>query len=383
MAKRWRHTRDLSLDVSKWKSSARWELAHAVMAAHPSPTELTQLQLEWFETQQNEDEDSEEEENLAEDANEENLGPHSATGLLLLTWLAAHARGIQMLYLRMCSLHSLPTLLNLRHLVLDCAELKVPRNFPLDLALMKELQTLYIRAGSQEYEEDEGELPDLSVLASLKHLRRLRLDGLVPHSLSLPPEAELHVLVYSHWSARHPVWHSVLPMLRSFAWNAWHLRDHRLQRKIPVVLKTPNSLTSVFLRMRKIGTGQKPLHIKPLSLSSARIFISCEDACVDLWGGSWRHLCIIAELTLVLSSSQSSKRCFLSSPDFYFEYSVLEGATSRAIEACNGHQGLSGGRQCLWKGAAPDQPVAFECACGACMGCLVKSKEVKDTALCV
>lgn len=380
MAKRWLHTLDLSLDVSKWKNSARWKLAHAVMAAHPSPTELTQLQLEWFETQQDdssEDEDSEEEQNLA---NEENLAQNSATGLLLLTWLAAHARGIQTLYLRICSLHSLPPLLNLRHLVLDCAVLKVPQNLPHDLALMTELQSLCIRAGSQR---DDDELPDLPVLASLKHLRQLRLEGLVPHSLSLPPEAELHVLVYSHWSARHPVWHSVLPMLRSFAWNAWQLRDNRLQRKIPVVLKMPNSLTSVFLRTRKMGYGDQPLQMEQLSLSSARIFISCENACVDLWGGAWRHLCIIAELTLVLSSSQSSKRCLLSSADFYFEYSVLEGATSRAIEACNGHQGLSGRRQCLWKGAAPDQPVAFECACGACMGCLVKSKEVKDTALCV
>lgn len=264
MAKRWLHTLDLSLDVSKWKNSARWKLAHAVMAAHPSPTELTQLQLEWFETQQDdssEDEDSEEEHNLA---NEENLAQNSATGLLLLTWLAAHARGIQTLYLRICSLHSLPPLLNLRHLVLDCAVLKVPQNLPHDLALMTELQTLCIRAGSQR---DEDELPDLSVLASLKHLRQLRLEGLVPHSLSLLPEAELHVLVYSHWSARHPVWHSVLPMLRSFAWDAWRLQDNRLHRKIPVVLKMPNSLTSVFLRTSKMGYGHQPLQMEQLSLS--------------------------------------------------------------------------------------------------------------------
>jgi hypothetical protein len=254
--------------MSKMKSLAKWELAHALMAAQPSAVELKWLQLIWDGPVEDDGEDSEDSEALSQ---EEDAG----TSCLLLTLLAAHAKGLQSLYLEITTLHAMAPMSNLRHLMLYYLSTSPDLSC---LAHMPALQTLFMSSIII------AEQPDLSSLASLCHLREVKLDCVIPSRIALPPGAALHVAVYTDMHAQKPVWHTVLPILRSLLWNKWEEQVF-LYKELPQMLKVASGLTEIYLKMRRVGSTQQPLRLSELCAASAKVFISCENAWVDLWGG--------------------------------------------------------------------------------------------------
>ncbi|KAK9904081.1 hypothetical protein WJX75_003999 [Coccomyxa subellipsoidea] len=94
--------------------------------------------------------------------------------------------------------------------------------------------------------EDLTGLADID-LSSLIHLRSVCLMGLMPSTLALPPTTELHVITRQDWSS-HPVWLSVLPMLRTIT-----MAGIERLNKLPQILSLPSSLTTVLLSAGQVG----------------------------------------------------------------------------------------------------------------------------------
>jgi hypothetical protein len=285
---------------------------------------------------------------------------------VLLSWLAACAQGLCTLSLDMCKLRALPPLPGLKHLILDqdCMDLPaLVRNLP----ILTGLQTLWLGFSSLEQDNGHVEL----ALDSLCQLRHVHLNGMVPSKLLLPPDATLHVTVYSAWAAHHPVWHSVLQTLRNFVWE----ESHSDLVEVPEVLRQPSSLINVTLNMRRLGSNwSQPLHVHKVFSPSVSVHITCQDAWVDVWGGTWRLLSMVVANRLVLSNSHSTP---VQCSDFRFEYTLLEGACASAVTACGKRQVLSNGRECLSMGLGQCLPLdSVLRTCGACESCLKESGEL-------
>ncbi len=354
IASRWTRACNLCLNLAK--SAMRREIALAIMSAQPRPTALRQLQLEWADVAVSDDPD--------------------AIGLMLLTWLAAHAHDLRLVCLSVFQLPALPPLPKLRHLVLYDASPHLEALGP----HLTALQTLCISAVSWP---EGAEL----VLGGLPQLHQVKLEGISPVRLELPPVADLHVTVFDPWSAQHPVWGSVLPNLRTFKWDD----DTYSLDRLPEVLQAPSGITQVLLRMHAVGSEEQPLRLCGAGEPAARICLACTDAWVDLGGATWRHVCITAD-RMVLSGTQScSERC----PDFYLEYSALEEVLLEPVPEVPKRLGCWGasctktavceGRECFWKGTDECQHVKFDylaCACGACMECLVTSGALRNPCFC-
>lgn len=361
MAARWHRAHNLCLNLAG--SPLRQEIALAIMSAQPSPGALTQLQLEWADSAASDD-------------------PDAAIGLMLLTWLAAHAHGLRSLCLSVFQLPALPPLPNLRHLILNHASPHLAAAAR-DISCLTALQTLCISTVSWSDEAQELEL----ALGGLRQLRQVKLEGILPALLELPLDAALHVTVFDEWSAEHPVWQSVLPNMRTFKWDddTWSLS------RLPGVLQAPSGLTRVLLRMHAFGSSQRPLRLRAAGSPAASICLACRDAWVDLDGTTWRHVCITAD-RVVLSGTQSCPECC---PDFYLEYFALEESPSEPLVVVPKRLGcwgatcsrtpICGGRERLWKGTNECLHVGFDylaCTCGACIECLVRSGAVSSPCFC-
>lgn len=348
-AARWHHARRLSLS---FRGATKKEVAYAFMAVQPCANELMQLHLEWFLNWHDRDD-------------RDNL-----TGLLLLTWLAAQAEGLRSLSLYFSSFPVLPSLPNLRHLILHLEFADFVASMRV-LPLFKSLQTLWLGT------DLETQQPDLD-LTSCRHLCHVSLSGVVPCKVLLPPGAALHITMHYCWSATDAVWISALPQLRTFRWE----RGPCLHA-LPEILTVSSALAYVILDMITIGCEDEPLPLSKFSMPLTSVCISCRDAWVHLQGGTWKHLCITTVNTLHLSSTLCS---LLHCPDFYIEHSneyfTLEEAAS-ALAPSIGFQALRDGRECLWKGLRQFQDLGmssrkFACTCGACVKCLVKSGKWLD-----
>ncbi len=343
MARRTYYTQNLCLELL---AAARREHAYAIMATQFNASELLQVNFQWGDNESNESD---------EDA---------VTGAMLLTWLAARTSRLRSLDLWVFELPALPPLPALRHLILmhESGHLDaVVRVLPLLLGL----QTLYIFHITDDAEA-EWELP----LAGLHHLRQVKFDGFLPSELTLSPKAALHVDVSSPWwDMSHPVWRTVLSNLRTFDWVA----DFMSMDDLPEILKVPNGLTDVRLRMGKVGSSQSPCSLRAAFAQSTYLFIDCHDAWVDVQGGTWRHVEIFALNRMGVSGLHGS-----SCSDFYLEYALLVGESSQARQASGGCEWVSSGRECLWKGPRECRHPPFRnhaCKCGACLQCLTKTGE--------
>lgn len=348
MTSRWRHARSLSLSL---RGTVKEGIAQALMTAQPCANEVTQLQLEWIP-----------EWDEAEDL----------TGLVLLTWLAAHAEGLRSLSLSFSQLPAMPALPHLQHLVVEHAMpdfAAVIRVLP----LLTSLQTLCLAYNGSCNDAEQADVD----LSSLIHLRSVSLMGLMPSTLALPPTTELHVTTRQDWNS-HPVWLSVLPMLRTIT-----MAGIERLNKLPQILSLPSSLTTVLLSAGQVGYVNHPLRLGKLPDNVKYISITCRKAWYDLRGGTWEHLSIMAEETL---EGACPLKTLLKCPDFYLEYSLdhqNEGCTFCAEHPSIWAQWLPHARACIWKGQGQSQHSAFHqraCTCGACMKCLAKSGGISGLA---
>lgn len=198
----------------------------------------------------------------------------------------------------------------------------------------------------------------------------MNLIGLVPSRLTLPPGAALHVTV-THWEAAHDsVWDRVLPMLRSFTWDD----PDGDMREMPDLVERAGNLTNIELNLQCIGDDRRPLQVFQVFQPNVKVSIRCWVACMDLWGGTWRHMSLVTN-HLFLDSWQHPRLEYCS--DFYLEYSSLEGSQSSTARACSKSKKLCNGRKCLVKGANlySEDP---RCICGACLSCLMESGKIVD-----
>ncbi len=312
-------------------------VATTLMAAQNTPSNVSQLSLvlEWVQLLQ--------------------VDEGQATGTQLLSYLAAAAKGLRVLDVHIYSLPALPSLPNLQHLVLKDFALRA--DVMATLPHLSSLQTLHLYSRSSHLPQDEADQLKVD-LACLKHLHRVSLHNLALGRLVLPPSAELHLCVLEE-HARRPVWQTVLPALRTFRWSAYWM-THGL----PPVLQPSNSLTRVVFNANVFAPQEASLRSAFSTFTS--VLIACETGIIDLSGGRWQHLSVIARGRLVLSGPKKGP---LQCPDFCLEFKKLEGSGSAALSESSGRAWLQGGRKCIWKGSRP-QCLPYGCSCSACADCL-------------
>ncbi len=127
----------------------------------------------------------------------------------------------------------------------------------------------------------------------------MNLIGLVPSRLTLPPGAALHVTV-THWEAAHDsVWDRVLPMLRSFTWDD----PDGDMREMPDLVERAGNLTNIELNLQCIGDDRRPLQVFQVFQPNVKVSIRCWVACMDLWGGTWRHMSLVTNHLFLTAGS--------------------------------------------------------------------------------
>ncbi len=335
LAARRRYTQNLLLQL---RSPAGRVVGTTLMAAQNTPSNVSQLVLKWGQLQVD------------------------ATGTQLLSYLAAAAKRLRVLDVYIFSLPALPSLPNLQHLILT--DLALRADVVANLARLSSLQTLRLYSRQPHLPQDEADQLKMD-LACLKYLRRVSFNnGLVIGRLSLPPSAELHLSGLGEW-AYCPVWQTVLPALRTFRWSAFYMKYG-----LPPVLQPSNTLSRVVLDVYRFAPQQASLRIAFSPFTS--VLIRCETGSIDLSGGRWRHLSVIARGSLVLSGPKKGP---LQCPDFYLEFKALEGSGSAAISESTKRAWSHDGRQCMWKGSRPCS-LPFDCSCGACASCLSRSGDL-------
>ncbi len=338
-----------------FEDADRRKFAQVLMAAQPSATELRQLAVRWRRKQWG---------GGGGDAD-------AMTAVMFLTWLIAHAKNLRVLHLSIYMVMPLPPMPQLRHFIMFHHTLNYTATLQ-DLSLLANLQTLML--GNVACRDVDAEV----LLAGMCHLRHVHLDGVVPSRLELPHQASLHVTLYEVLDLYHPVWVTVLPMLRTVRCSS---EDDLLQ--LPDFLNAPSGLTHALFDVNNAGSSEKPLRLREAFMSSVVVHISCHDAHVDVWGGRWKHLCINATNDLVDCGADEKLVPFFC-PDFYLEYS-MDSARARSLctypwLAMYGYAQLfNPHKACMWKGPRNSQPVSFDdhaCSCGACIECLQRSGEM-------
>ena len=304
----------------------------------------------------------------------------------MLVWLLGRASKILFLHAELPDLRCLPYLAELKHLQLQLegSLCDVARC----LGSLTNLQTLCI-GHDTEFSAPLAlhEVRPFFALAGLTQLRSVKLDGVVPGSLTLPQGAELHLLLYTVKDAQQEIWQSLAPALRSV-----QIRDNCYGgignfSQLPRFLLEAPELKSIFLDVETLGTLATPIVLCDAFLRVERLMLKSPELCIRVPAGRlpWRFAKFFASQTLDICFDDPGT--FLGScPAFSFTYQVLRGFG--ALHLLNG----LAERSIKWEFAVVDRghdsPLLYEfrtlsavgftacdpwgnlvCGCGACPSC--------------
>lgn len=252
----------------------------------------------------------------------------------MLVWLLGRASKILFLQAELPDLLCLPYLAQLKHLQLHLqgSLCDVARC----LGSLTNLQTLYIGQGT-EYLGDFAlhELRPYIGLAGLTQLRSVKLDGVVPGSLTLPQGAELHLLLHTVEDAHQDIWQHLAPALRSVHICDIEYGDIEEFSQLPRFLLDAPGLKSIELEVEKLGTLATPIVLCGAFLRVERLMLNSSELCIRVPAGRlpWRFAKFIASQTLDICFDDPGN--FLDScPAFSFTYRVLHGLG--VLHLCNG-----------------------------------------------
>ncbi|EIE18828.1 hypothetical protein COCSUDRAFT_59759 [Coccomyxa subellipsoidea C-169] len=242
--------------------------------------------------------------------------------LMMWTWLAGQARQLQYLNLTLIQLKGLPRLPQLKHLQLHLKNGDCRRVARCMTDALPSLQTLHIICLNDS--QDDG--PEL-LLAAMTQLRSLALRGVLPASLALPESTQLHVRVHDIHAARHPIWISLLPHLRTFHIDM-QKEDSSFDAKenIPLFLFGPSSLETLIVSVRGFETVKAPIQLRGSFLEVERLAIdTLDDIHVEVPAGhGWRlvnfHTCKSLGIRLHDMENFVDNR-----PEFSFQFTTLQG----------------------------------------------------------
>ena len=304
----------------------------------------------------------------------------------MLVWLLGRASKILFLQAELPDLLFMPYLAQLKHLQLHLQDslCDVARC----LGSLTNLQTLYIGQDT-EYRDFSLQEPRPYIgLAGLTQLRSVKLDGVVPGSLTLPQGAELHLLLYTVEDAQQEIWQHLAPALRSVQILDIDYGDISEFSQLPRVLLEAPRLSSIELDVEKLGTLATPIVLCGAFLRVERLMLNSSELCIRVPAGRlpWRFAKFIASQTLDICFDDPGN--FLDScPAFSFTYRVLRG-----LGALHLFNGLAE-RSINWESAVVDRghedPLLYEfrtlsavgftehgdpfgslvCKCGACPSC--------------
>ncbi len=242
--------------------------------------------------------------------------------LMMWTWLAGQARQLQYLNLTLIQLKGLPRLPQLKHLQLHLKNGDCRRVAGCMTDALPSLQTLHIIC----HNDSQDDAPEL-LLAAMTQLRSLALRGVLPASLALPESTQLHVRVHDIYAARHPIWISLLPHLRTF-----HIDMQKedssfdAEENIPQFLFGPSSLETLIVSVSGFGTVKAPIKLRGSFLEVERLGIdTLDDIHVEVpTGHGWRlvnfHTCKSLGIRLHDMENFVDNR-----PEFSFQFTTLQG----------------------------------------------------------
>ncbi|BDA47073.1 hypothetical protein COCOBI_09-5280 [Coccomyxa sp. Obi] len=342
VAKRWQGTRKLYLHGPPTNG-----LACALAAMHQTaPAALTYLDLAW------------------------GRGEDAVTLSVLLTWLAGHAERLQMLSIQAYTVHCLPPMLHLKHLVVSVSG-SFSAGIIQSVQLLRTLETLDLTGVGCT-------VPAID-LRPLRRLRKLALFGMAPSTLHLPPSCQLHVEVYCEDTARHKVWPAVLSQLWSFN---WHQEDFMVNavEALPGFLFSEKCPAHVRLCLGHICDPDAPLVLMGGIAHAKSLCITGDDVNVVMPSQlSWGHIHISARGALNLTFEDGAVEALgRAKPISLYQWWTAQGVG--LIELYNAFQAsrqkwwydVDGAIASMWNSEREYEGLELSelCGCGACTPCL-------------
>ena len=240
-------------------------------------------------------------------------------------WLLGCASGATFLRLVAPNLPLIPRLPKLRHLQLQGQNIDSLRS---SLALLLNLQTLCLKDLDYTSCRIARSVPrakstSISALrfSSLRQLRSLMLDDIVPKSLALAKGAALHIKTRDPEAAKFPVWQSVIESLQSFHLDAQADLDGTALQ----CLSAASNLRVLRLKVKSFGSSDSPVALTGVFQQVERLCLHAQDVFVSFPAGRLPQelVCITSETLYV---SFTSVAAFADScRSFYFGWSNMRG----------------------------------------------------------